>query len=158
MLRHIRLCPFIFPVCAFTLAACSQKPEPESAAVDFYHALYNEHDLDVAEKMVTAGSRNKLRDDFKYIEGALEVLTAEQNTNYDFRAQHEKSRISGDSVFVYVWTSLDNSTTETLLLQEDGKWRVDFSYPSGQAAKKALTEEVLNATEKQVRLPEIPGE
>lgn len=158
MLRPFR--HFLFPVsvCTLLLAACSKPDGPEEVAVAFFHTLYNEHDLEAAEKMVTDASRDKLHDDFKYIEGALAVIAAEQNTTYDFRAQSEKTITSADSAFVYVWTSLDNSTTETLLLRAGDRWQVDFTYPSGQAAKKALTEEVLNVTEKQARLPETPGQ
>lgn len=158
MLRPFWRSRFLIPALLMLLSACSKPDGPEEVAVNFFHTLYNEHDLEAAEKMVTDASRDKLHDDFKYIEGALAVIATEQNTTYDFQARSEQTRTSADSAFVYVWTSLDNSTTETLLLREGDRWQVDFTYPSRQAAKKALTEEVLNVTEKQARLPETPGQ
>ena len=131
----------------FLLSKCNSSPSPETVALGFFQALYNDHDLDAAEALVTKASRDQLHSDFKFIEGAVTLLAEDKPVVYDYRTVDEKTRITGDSAFVSVWTSLDSSTIETLLLMEDGDWRVDFSYPSRQQTTKSLVDEVLQAVD-----------
>lgn len=149
----------IIPLFALLLCigfwSCSKKKTPETIAEQFYHTLYNEHDLEKAEQLVTESSRDKLHSDFKFIEGTLALLASEQEINYSFRALTEKTYTSGDSTFVFVWTSLDSSTNETLLFLEDGEYAVDFRYPANKQTTKSLTEDVLELMSDKVAKPLI---
>ena len=104
-------------------AGCSKSESPESAALAFFQALYNEHDLEAAEALVTDNSREQLHNDFKLIEGTVAMLSENEPMRYEYKTLDEQTTIKGDSAFVTVWTSLDSSTFETLLIKEDGDWK-----------------------------------
>jgi len=141
----------------FFLSACSKQRSPEEIALAFYNTLYNDHAPEKAAELVTPDSRQTLEDDMQYLQGALDLLAAEQAESFTFKAITEKTVIQHDSAYVYVWTSLDSSTTETLLRNLDGNWLVDFNHRAGSQTKKQLTEEVLNATESSADKAQAPS-
>ena len=147
----------LLPLCILlpVLPGCKKESNPEQVALQFFDALYNAHDLEQAEMLVTLSSREKLHADFKYIEGALAMLADKSETTFSFDVLENKTRTLGDSAFVYVWSSVDSSTMETLLIKESQEWRIDFTYDPTLSADKALTEEVLQATRGTVLVPEV---
>ena len=68
---------------AIIISSCSgKKATPENVALDFYNQLFNEHNLEKASELVTAASKEKLRNDFKFIEGALQIVQEATPTTY----------------------------------------------------------------------------
>ncbi|MBK7038860.1 MAG: hypothetical protein IPH42_21685 [Bacteroidetes bacterium] len=78
--------------------------------------LYNKHDLEKAELLVTDSSKEKLRNDFKFIEGALQIVEEKNPTHYDYKIAEQKTIIKNDSAFVFVTSSLDTTEMKILLL------------------------------------------
>jgi len=132
-------------VTAILLSSCStKKSTPESVAIEFYNLLYNQHNLEAASALVTDASKDKLRNDFKFIEGALQIIEASEPTKYEYQAEENKSIIKNDSAFIHVWSSLDSTSMKTLLIRIDNKWRVDFNYTLPvDAFNEELIKEVL---------------
>lgn len=130
---------------AFIISSCSgKKATPENVALDFYNQLFNEHNLEKASELVTAASKEKLRNDFKFIEGALQIVQEAKPTTYIYKVDANKSKIGNDSAFIHIWTSLDSTTMETLLIKENEIWLVDFNYtPPVDAFNKELVDDVL---------------
>ena len=130
---------------AIIISSCSgKKATPENVALDFYNQLFNEHNLEKASELVTAASKEKLRDDFKFIEGALQIVQEATPTTYIYKVDADKSKIGNDSAFIHIWTSLDSTTMETLLIKENETWLVDFNYtPPVDAFNKELIDDVL---------------
>lgn len=124
-------------------AGCSKSESPESAALAFFQALYNEHDLEAAEALVTDNSREQLHNDFKLIEGTVAMLSENEPMRYEYKTLDEQTTIKGDSAFVTVWTSLDSSTFETLLIKEDGDWKVDFSFAGQHLNAEKLVDQAI---------------
>lgn len=150
----------LLPLCILVpvLPGCKKESNPEEVALHFFDALYNAHDLEKAEMLVTTSSREKLHADFKYIEGALAMLADDTETTFSFDVIEEKTSTHGDSAFVYVWSSVDSSTMETLLIKEAEKWLIDFTYDPLQSTEKALTEEVLLSVKNSVFVPSVAQE
>ena len=125
---------------AIIISSCSgKKATPENVALDFYNQLFNEHNLEKASELVTAASKEKLRNDFKFIEGALQIVQEATPTTYIYKVDADKSKIGNDSAFIHIWTSLDSTTMETLLIKENETWLVDFNYtPPVDAFNKEL--------------------
>lgn len=130
---------------AIIISSCSgKKATPENVALDFYNQLFNEHNLEKASELVTAASKEKLRNDFKFIEGALQIVQEATPTTYIYKLDADKSKIGNDSAFIHIWTSLDSTTMETLLIKENETWLVDFNYtPPVDAFNKELIDDVL---------------
>ena len=130
---------------AIIISSCSgKKATPENVALDFYNQLFNEHNLEKASELVTAASKEKLRNDFKFIEGALQIVQEATPTTYIYKVDADKSKIGNDSAFIHIWTSLDSTTMETLLIKENETWLVDFNYtPPVDAFNKELVDDVL---------------
>lgn len=130
---------------ALIISSCSgKKATPENVALDFYNQLFNEHNLEKASELVTAASKEKLRNDFKFIEGALQIVQEAKPTTYIYKVDANKSKIGNDSAFIHIWTSLDSTTMETLLIKENEIWLVDFNYtPPVDAFNKELVDDVL---------------
>jgi hypothetical protein len=130
---------------AIIISSCSgKKATPENVALDFYNQLFNEHNLEKASELVTAASKEKLRNDFKFIEGALQIVQEATPTTYIYKVDADKSKIGNDSAFIHIWTSLDSTTMETLLIKENETWLVDFNYtPPVDAFNKELIDDVL---------------
>lgn len=130
---------------AIIISSCSgKKATPENVALDFYNQLFNEHNLEKASELVTAASKEKLRNDFKFIEGALQIAQEATPTTYIYKVDADKSKIGNDSAFIHIWTSLDSTTMETLLIKENETWLVDFNYtPPVDAFNKELIDDVL---------------
>lgn len=130
---------------AIIISSCSgKKATPENVALDFYNQLFNEHNLEKACELVTAASKEKLRNDFKFIEGALQIVQEATPTTYIYKVDADKSKIGNDSAFIHIWTSLDSTTMETLLIKENETWLVDFNYtPPVDAFNKELIDDVL---------------
>lgn len=150
----------LLPLCILlpVIPGCKKESNPEEVALHFFDALYNAHDLEKAEMLVTTSSREKLHADFKYIEGALAMLADDTETTFSFDVIEEKTSTYGDSAFVYVWSSVDSSTMETLLIKEAEKWLIDFTYDPLQSTEKALTEEVLLSVKNSVFVPSVAQE
>ena len=137
---------------AFTLFlfSCSGKKDtPERVALDFFDLLYNEHNLEKAELLVTDSSKEKLRNDFKFIEGALQIVEEKNPTHYDYKIAEQKTAIKNDSAFVFVTSSLDTTEMKILLLSINDKWKIDFNYDEQlmNAANKDLVDDVLEIME-----------
>lgn len=130
---------------AIIISSCSgKKATPENVALDFYNQLFNEHNLEKASELVTAASKEKLRNDFKFIEGALQIVQEATPTTYIYKVDADKSKIGNNSAFIHIWTSLDSTTMETLLIKENETWLVDFNYtPPVDAFNKELIDDVL---------------
>ena len=130
---------------AIIISSCSgKKATPENVALDFYNQLFNEHNLEKASELVTAASKEKLRNDFKFIEGALQIVQEATPTTYIYKVDADKSKIGNDSAFIHIRTSLDSTTMETLLIKENETWLVDFNYtPPVDAFNKELIDDVL---------------
>ena len=135
----------LFLLAAIIISSCSgKKATPENVALDFYNQLFNEHNLEKASELVTAASKEKLRNDFKFIEGALQIVQEATPTTYIYKVDADKSKIGNDSAFIHIWTSLDSTTMETLLIKENETWLVDFNYtPPVDAFNKELIDDVL---------------
>lgn len=135
---------------AIIISSCSgKKATPENVALDFYNQLFNEHNLEKASELVTAASKEKLRNDFKFIEGALQIVQEATPTTYIYKVDADKSKIGNDSAFIHIWTSLDSTTMETLLIKENETWLVDFNYtPPVDAFNKELIDDVLTEMQK----------
>lgn len=133
-------------------SSCSSKKyTPESVAVEFYDLLYNEHNLEKASALVTDASKEKLSNDFKFIEGALQIIEASEPTKYIYRVDESKSVIKNDSAFIHVWSSLDSTSMQTLLLNINNSWFVDFNYTIPvDAFNEELIKEVLTEMEQYV--------
>ena len=85
-----------------------------------------------------------MRNDFKFIEGALQIVQEATPTTYIYKVDADKSKIGNDSAFIHIWTSLDSTTMETLLIKENETWLVDFNYtPPVDAFNKELIDDVL---------------
>lgn len=130
---------------AIIISSCSgKKSTPENVALEFYNQLFNEHNLEKASELVTAASKEKLSNDFKFIEGALQIVQEATPTTYIYKVDADKSKIGNDSAFIHIWTSLDSTTMETLLIKENETWLVDFNYtPPVDAFNKELVDDVL---------------
>ena len=130
---------------AIIISSCSgKKATPENVALDFYNQLFNEHNLEKASELVTAASKEKLRNDFKFIEGALQIVQEATPTTYIYKVDADKSKIGNDSAFIHIWTKLVSTTMETLLIKENETWLVDFNYtPPVDAFNKELIDDVL---------------
>lgn len=144
---------FYFAIAVFgilLISACSKKQHaPDEVAVNFYNVLFNEHDVEKASEFVTPDSREKLKNDFKFIEGALQIVQEAEPVKYIYQTDAKKSSIKNDSAFIYVWTSLDSTTMETLLLKVNDEWLVDFNYtPPVDAFNSILIDEVINEMSK----------
>lgn len=135
---------------AIIISSCSgKKATPENVALDFYNQLFNEHNLEKASELVTAASKEKLRNDFKFIEGALQIVQEATPTTYIYKVDADKSKIGNDSAYIHIWTSLDSTTMETLLIKENETWLVDFNYtPPVDAFNKELIDDVLTEMQK----------
>jgi len=133
----------IYPICfvlGVVLCSCSgKKATPEHVALDFYNLL------------VTVESREKLENDFKFIEGALQIVQEAEPVKYIYKVDESKTVIKNDSAFIQVWTSLDSTTMETLLIKSNENWLVDFNYtPPVDAFNKELINDVLTEMSKYV--------
>lgn len=145
----------IYPICfvlGVVLCSCSgKKATPEHVALDFYNRLFNEHNLEKAADLVTVESREKLENDFKFIEGALQIVQEAEPVKYIYKVDESKTVIKNDSAFIQVWTSLDSTTMETLLIKSNENWLVDFNYtPPVDAFNKELINDVLTEMSKYV--------
>ena len=111
--------------------------------------LYNKHDLEKAELLVTDSSKEKLRNDFKFIEGALQIVEEKNPTHYDYKIAEQKTIIKNDSAFVFVTSSLDTTEMKILLLNVNDNWKIDFNYDEQliNAANKDLVNDVLEIME-----------
>ena len=111
--------------------------------------LYNKHDLEKAELLVTDSSKEKLRNDFKFIEGALQIVEEKNPTHYDYKIAEQKTEIKNDSAFVFVTSSLDTTEMKILLLNINNSWKIDFNYDEQliNAANKDLVNDVLEIME-----------
>jgi len=148
---HILL-PSLVLIFAFVFLqySCMAKKEtPEQIALNFFDLLYNEHDLEKAELLVTDASREKLRNDFKFIEGALQIVEEKDPTQYDYIIAKEKTIIKNDSAFVVVSSSLDTTAMKILLLSINNSWKIDFNYDEQlmNTANKDLVNDVLKIME-----------
>ena len=114
-----KIYPLYFIV-GILLCSCSgKKSTPETVALDFYNLLFNEHNLEKAADLVTLESREKLKNDFKFIEGALQIVQESEPIKYVYKVDESKTVIKNDSAFIQVWTSLDSTTMETLLIKSN---------------------------------------
>lgn len=135
---------------SFLLFSCSgKKKSPEQITLDFFELLYNKHDLEKAELLVTDSSKEKLRNDFKFIEGALQIVEEKNPTHYDYKIAEQKTKIKNDSAFVFVTSSLDTTEMKILLLNINNSWKIDFNYDEQliNAANKDLVNDVLEIME-----------
>lgn len=139
---------------------CKQHPSAETTALQFFDVLYNEHDLDKAETLVTESSKEKLRNDFKFIEGALHIVKNEEPVHYDYAIVEDKTLIKSDSAFVTVKTVADGSEMKILLLQVKGDWKIDLNYVeiSENTAVKVLTDKVMEVMENRLDSIVVAGE
>jgi hypothetical protein len=135
---------------SFLLFSCSgKKGTPEQVTLNFFDLLYNKHDLEKAELLVTDSSKEKLRNDFKFIEGALQIVEEKNPTHYDYKIAEQKTEIKNDSAFVFVTSSLDTTEMKILLLNINNSWKIDFNYDEQliNAANKDLVNDVLEIME-----------
>jgi hypothetical protein len=142
---------------AIIISSCSgKKATPENVALDFYNLLFNEHDLEKASALVTVESREKLKNDFKFIEGALQIVDQDNSIQYIYKVDETKSKISNDSAFIHVWSSLDSASMQTLLLKQNEQWLVDFNYtPPMENINTELVEDVLKEMQQFVDTIEV---
>lgn len=152
--RHLLVFALLLPL----VPACKPEPTPEDVALQFFEHLYNDHNLEKAELLVTNASRTKLHADFKYIEGALGLLADGREKEFEFKVEYAQTRMQGDSAFVYVWSSVDDSTMETLLIKEAEQWRIDFTYSKPTATAEALTKQVIEAEQATVFIPGVAAD
>ncbi len=148
---HIKITSLLFCIITVLLFCCTAKKEtPEQVALNFFDLLYNEHNLEKAELLVTDASVEKLRNDFKFIEGALQIVEEKNPTHYDYKIAEQKTRIKNDSAFVVVCSTLDTTEMKILLLQINQQWKIDFNYDEHlmQTANKDLVDDVLQIMEK----------
>lgn len=132
----------LFILIGFVIASCStKKSTPESVALSFYDVLYNDHDLEKAAELVTEASKEKLRNDFNFIEGALQIIEESTPTVYTYEVIPTKTIIKNDSAFIFVRSSLDTSAMQTLLLNVNGEWLIDFNY---NVPVDAFSKEIIN--------------
>jgi hypothetical protein len=142
---------------AIIISSCSgKKATPENVALDFYNLLFNEHNLEAASELVTMESREKLKNDFKFIEGALQIVDQDNSIEYIYKVDEKKSKISNDSAFIHVWSSLDSASMQTLLLKQNNQWLVDFNYtPPMDNINTELVEDVLKEMQQFVDTVEV---
>ncbi|MFI5172165.1 MAG: hypothetical protein ACHQFW_07215 [Chitinophagales bacterium] len=144
------LIPTFIVTLVIVLSSCaSKKSSPEEVTLSFFNLLYNDHDLEKAELLVTEASREKLRNDFKFIEGALQFVEEKEPTRYEYKVEKEKTEIENDSAFVFISSSLDTSHMKILLLSIKEEWKIDFNYDEHtlNVANKDLIDDVLETME-----------
>lgn len=146
----------LLPLCLlFTanclLISCSNKSlSPEQVTLKFFDLLYNNHDIENAELLVTEASKEKLRNDFKFIEGALKIVEeGKEPTHYNYTVTKEKTELKNDSAFVFITSSLDTAHMKILLLQLNEEWKIDFNYDANafNPTTKELVDDVLQMME-----------
>lgn len=95
--------------------------------------------------MVTEASISRLENDFKFIDGALQIVSDEKPVHYDYAVDEAATIIHNDSAFVIVKTVADGTEMKVLLLQEDADWKIDLNWDENMmnAATKEVTDQAL---------------
>lgn len=126
----------------FIFGCSSKQLSPEDVAVDFFNVLYNEHDIEKAEKYCTPESREKLKSTIRAIEGAMQIVDGDDQSKYTYTVIAEQSKIEKDSALITVISSLDSLPMHLKLVNLDEGWKVDFNYQE-PVIQKELIDEVL---------------
>ena len=103
--------------------------------------------------MVTEASISRLENDFKFIDGALQIVKDNQPVHYEYVVDEKSTIIKNDSAFVSVKTVSDGSAIKVLLLQENAEWKIDLTWDENNmnAATKEVTDQVLRIMKEKVR-------
>ncbi|MEZ5013710.1 MAG: hypothetical protein R2794_05415 [Chitinophagales bacterium] len=132
------------------LTACAPKADtPEDVAMSFCDMLFNKHDLDAAAEMCTPDSREKLRTDFQYINGAIAVMEEETENNYVYRVVKDLTMYLDDTAYVIIHSDFDDTDMPWKLVKEEASWKIDFNY-NNNSMQKELLEDVVDEMGKYV--------